>query len=337
MVELIKNEIGDNKISEKIGEINWIEAKIKDSYKEIYETKNELQGLKQEVSNNLSGEKLKSLIESELTTDHVKNVLDQALSKFGGKNDMATFNEVYSNMGAGLVFNLQLALAKLGCKFDNGIDGLYGSKDTRKRVEEFQTAWNLACPEQPITPDGWAGYTTIQKIISALNDPSWDKSKVVRNVAPVAPTTPTTETTPVTTTPETPNKQEVDKQKQQVDKNLEEGPKNVTADQANEHPEQYHLKVDENGDLAPEDGWEFIEPNNDDNYATQLTAEKRKEFEDLKKKLDQIVYPKNQTNTNNTTNNNNKVNTSNPPVSNTETTNNRRTNTGNTNTNTNAS
>lgn len=54
MGELIKNEIGNNQISKKIGEINKLENKIKESYKEIYDTKGELQDLKKEVGADLS-------------------------------------------------------------------------------------------------------------------------------------------------------------------------------------------------------------------------------------------------------------------------------------------
>lgn len=187
MSELIKNEIGSNKISEKVGEINWVETQIKETYKEIFESKNELNDLTKEVSNNLSGEHLKKMIEDKLTTDHVKQVLEQALAKFSAaKEGMEGFNAVYTDMGAGLVFNLQLALAKLGCHFDKGIDGIYSSRgskssDTRKRVIEFQKAWNEICaPEQKMEVDGRAGKVTITNIISALNDASWDKTKIVR-------------------------------------------------------------------------------------------------------------------------------------------------------------
>ena len=43
MSELMRNEIGDNKISTKIGDSNLVERKIKESYKEIYDKKQELQ------------------------------------------------------------------------------------------------------------------------------------------------------------------------------------------------------------------------------------------------------------------------------------------------------
>lgn len=190
MSELIKNEIGDNKISKKIGDINWVEAKIKDSYKEIYEKKQELQSLQAELANNLSGDHLKQLIEDNLTTDHVKSVLQQAVTKFDAEPGMLGFNKVYGEMGAGLTFNLQLALAKLGGKFTRGIDGLYGSKDTRKRVREFQEAWNNLYPDQKISTDGWAGQNTLHKIMLALDDPKWDKTKVGTASTETAPATP---------------------------------------------------------------------------------------------------------------------------------------------------
>lgn len=107
MTELIKNEIGDNTISTKIGDINSLESKIKDSYKEIYETKGELQDLKKEITNNLSGKTLKELLEKELTADHVKNVLK------AGIDDPSIKQATYSTLDAGITFNMQLALAKL--------------------------------------------------------------------------------------------------------------------------------------------------------------------------------------------------------------------------------
>ena len=54
MVELINKEIGDNKISEKIGQIDRVEDKIKETYKEVFESKAELTDLTSKVSENLS-------------------------------------------------------------------------------------------------------------------------------------------------------------------------------------------------------------------------------------------------------------------------------------------
>ncbi len=185
MAELIKNEIGENKISEKIGKINRLEIKIKESYKEIYETKGELQDLKAEVTKNLSGKELKEMLENELTIDHVKHVLQNVIKKFNERKDKETFMSIYNEMGAGLVFNLQLALAKLGCKFKMGIDGMYGNGDTRLRVLDFQTRWNdLHCNDgqhgtpDEITLDGWAGIETIKRVLLALDDPTWDSTQV---------------------------------------------------------------------------------------------------------------------------------------------------------------
>lgn len=111
MVELLKNEIGTNKISEKVGDIQWLEKKIKESYKEIYETKGELQDLKKDVLKDISGKEFKTMLENELTIDHVKNVLHQAVNKFAAAkntdktgnqeaNDHIAFMDVYSVMGA---------------------------------------------------------------------------------------------------------------------------------------------------------------------------------------------------------------------------------------------
>lgn len=179
MVELITNDIGPNEISEKIGAIDPIEAKIKETYKEIYETKDELKGLQSSVMTDLSGKQLKDILANELTVEHVKSVLGQAITKMSAKPGMEGFNQVYAEMGAGLVFNLQLALAKLGFHFTSGIDGMYGRKDTNPRVEEFQRTWNAQHPTDIIGVDGWAGQATLTKMVAALNDSNWDKSKIV--------------------------------------------------------------------------------------------------------------------------------------------------------------
>lgn|GEM_PF-6582000 len=281
MSELIKNEIGDNKISEKIGDLNHLEAKIKDSYKEIYEKRHELKSLQKEIGMNLSGERLKSLIESELTSDHVKSVLQQSLAKFStAKPGIEGFNSVYSDMGAGLVFNLQLALAKLGAKFDNGIDGMYGSHDTRARVMEFQNAWNIACPEQPITADGRAGKATIEKIISALDDASRDKSKISRTPAakteqaPITAPAATQDT--VKTTIDTATAKPVEVQQ----------PAFVSEEEAFSNPAKYNLITTDGEHIEPAVGYEFADPNNEDNFATR----KNGALDSLKKQLDPLVY-----------------------------------------------
>ena len=118
------------------------------------------------------------MLEDKLTVEHVKNVLKQAQTKLAAKPGILGFNETYNDMGAGLTFNLQLALAQLGSKFDRGIDGIYGSKDTRLRVQEFQNAWNAAHTDDILDADGWAGEKTIAKMIVALDDTGWDKTKV---------------------------------------------------------------------------------------------------------------------------------------------------------------
>lgn len=179
MVELITNDIGPNEISEKIGKIDPIEAKIKETYKEIYETKDELKGLKDSIMTNLSGKQFKDILADELTVEHVKEVLNQAIAKMSAKPWVEGFNQVYADMGAGLVFNLQLGLAKLGFHFTWGIDGMYGRKDTNPRVEEFQRTWNAQHPADRIGVDGWAGQATLTKMVAALNDPNWDKSKIL--------------------------------------------------------------------------------------------------------------------------------------------------------------
>lgn len=74
---------------------------------------------------------------------------------------------------------MQLGLAKLGCTFKSGIDGLYGSKDTIHRVKEFQTAWNTAHPDALLTVDGRAGEQTLKNIVVALGDASWKKENIV--------------------------------------------------------------------------------------------------------------------------------------------------------------
>ncbi len=256
MAELIKNEIGDNQISKKIGEINWLENKIKDSYKEIYETKGELQDLKKEVMNNLSGETLKAMLEKDLTVEHVKMVLQSAVGKFeAAKNsanpdDHIAFMDVYSAMGAGLVFNMQLALAKLGCKFEQGIDGIYGSKDTNKRIQEFQNAWNTAHADDQIAVDGWAGQETLTKIISALDDTSWDKNNIVAVKA--------TNTTESDTNNKTENAAESDEVKTL---SAEEALASV------ESMEKNHLR------LVPQDGYEFVDASNPDNVAVKKIGE----------------------------------------------------------------
>lgn len=143
------------------------------------------------------------MLENELTADHVKSVLKQAIGKFelakehdkhGDEtaNNHIAFMDVYAMMGAGLVFNMQLALAKLGCTFEQGIDGMYGSKDTTQRVIEFQNAWNASHEDDQIAVDGWAGQETLEKIVIAMDDPNWDPSLI--GTAPDAETDTDTET-----------------------------------------------------------------------------------------------------------------------------------------------
>lgn len=185
MTELLKNEIGDNKISTKIGEIDGLEKKIKDSYKEIYETKGELQDLKKEIMNNLSGKSLKALLEKELTIDHVKNVLHKAAEN---SNAGSTF----SSMDAGVIFNMQLGLAKLGYNFSNGIDGMYGA-DTGKRVKEFQKQWNTQHPEDKLPQGERDAHDTLTRLLTALEDTQWkgahytpEQKEVETYIAPVS-------------------------------------------------------------------------------------------------------------------------------------------------------
>lgn len=283
MTELIKNEIGDNKISNKIGEINWVEAKIKDSYKEIMETKGELKDLKGAIAENLSGEKLKATLENELTIDHVKNVVNQAVTKFGGKSDMVTFNNVYAEMGAGLVFNLQLALAKLGCNFSRGIDGMYG-KDTTARVKEFQNAWNVAHPTEALSADGWAGSNTLQKIVTALGDAAWDKTKVVTGKAEEAPAPAPAKKPEATKKAPTPSKDKAPapeatkkapqpapkpEQKEQPVK-TGELPTTVTYKQAK--ADNVHYFVNPDGNVFVKGDFDWLNPADSNNYAIKKLA-----------------------------------------------------------------
>lgn len=257
MVELLKNEIGTNKISEKVGDIQWLEKKIKESYKEIYETKGELQDLKKDVLKDISGKEFKTMLENELTIDHVKNVLHQAVNKFAAAkntdktgnqeaNDHIAFMDVYSVMGAWLVFNMQLGLAKLGCTFTSGIDGMYGSKDTTLRVTEFQHAWNASHPTDTIPADGWAGEATLQKMLVALDDPKWDKSLINSKLKTETP------------------KPEIHENPSEV---KEEEVTFLSEADAMKDLAKYHL-TDDGENLTPMDGYKWLDKKNPGNYAT---------------------------------------------------------------------
>ena len=274
MVELIKNEIGDNKISNKVGDIQWLEKKIKESYKEIYESKAELQDLKSNIAKNLSGKEFKTMLENEVTIDHVKNVLNQAIGKFESLRSGATdkdpkelahvsFMDVYGAMGAGLVFNMQLGLAKLGCTFQSGIDGMYGSKDTTVRVKEFQNAWNVSHPTDSIAADGWAGEQTLKRMILALNDTKRDKTLIGQ--------------TPTETQP-APDKKEKEEKKNNNEENKEEDEEltSLTEDDALEDLEKYHL-TDDGKNLTPMPGYKWVDKKDMENFATVLRNKPKKE------------------------------------------------------------
>ena len=141
---------------------DWVKQQIEDVYKE---TNNNLSWLKDKITNNT--------LEKELTLDHVKAVLDNALDKF---NNGQTLKEVYGGkttawpewMWSGLNISVQIILRKLGIDpWD--IDWFYGTK-TKKAVENFQDKWNKDHPNDKITKDGWAGKETIKRIIESFNE-----------------------------------------------------------------------------------------------------------------------------------------------------------------------
>lgn len=146
---------------------NWIKQQIGKTY---LETNSGLQDLENKISNNT--------LENELTMEHVKSVLQNALNKFSqGKS----FKEVYGGttiawpegMWAWLVINIQIALKKLG--IDSGaIDGRYGPK-TKEAVIAFQK-------ENGLTADGQAGKNTITKLLEKLGETKKTEKEEIKKI-----------------------------------------------------------------------------------------------------------------------------------------------------------
>jgi hypothetical protein len=159
MTETLKNH--DIDIQNNMQE--WIKNQIEQTYQE---TDSGLKSLKDKITNDT--------LENELTMEHVKGVLKNALDKFSqGKS----FKDVYGGttiawpegMWAGLVLNVQIALKKLG-KDVGAIDWRYG-KRTKDAVIAFQKEYNL-------NPDGRAGKLTLTKILEQLGEPQKAQEEV---------------------------------------------------------------------------------------------------------------------------------------------------------------
>lgn len=141
---------------------------------------------------------------------------------------------------------MQLGLAKLGCTFTSGIDGMYGSKDTTLRVTEFQHAWNASHPTDTIPADGWAGEATLQKMLVALDDPKWDKSLINSKLKTETP------------------KPEIHENPSEV---KEEEVTFLSEADAMKDLAKYHL-TDDGENLTPMDGYKWLDKKNPGNYAT---------------------------------------------------------------------
>lgn len=145
---------------------DWIKNQVEKTYQE---TDSGLKDLKDKITNDT--------LENELTMEHVKGVLKNALDKFSqGKS----FKDVYGGttiawpegMWAGLVLNVQIALKKLG-KDVGVIDWRYG-KRTKDAVIAFQK-------ENSLEGDWRAGKLTLTKMLEQLGEPQKAKEEAKKD------------------------------------------------------------------------------------------------------------------------------------------------------------
>lgn len=143
----------------------------------------------------------------------------------------------YTTLDAGIIFNMQLALAKLGGHFNKGIDAMYGKADTGKRITEFQKAWNAQHPEDALPLGTWEVKDTLVRMMAALSDANWDVSRMGGRKA---------------------EKQEGENMKTEV--------KKLTGEEA---IKDRQTMLDNHLEFMPQDGYEFVDPTDPVNIATK--------------------------------------------------------------------
>ncbi|PID34614.1 MAG: hypothetical protein CR971_02325, partial [candidate division SR1 bacterium] len=94
--------------------------------------------------------------ETEITLDHSKAILNEALSRVGNKTGRKARNAIYNGNSAGVVFAIQ-HLLKDKKLYTGKIDGIAGGL-TKKAVETFQGGNSLSV-------DGFAGKDTITALL----------------------------------------------------------------------------------------------------------------------------------------------------------------------------
>ncbi len=147
------------------------------SKEQVDTTKLDIDRVKSQIETQLSAKTLKDEILNDADRKLTHEQIVSALSQYENQS----WPDVIDKNSAAYVISLQLALKALW--YEPGkIDALYGST-TKSAVEAFQTA-------QWLSPDGWAGPYTMEKLIAALG---WIPKPLTPDTRPVATQSASTE------------------------------------------------------------------------------------------------------------------------------------------------